>query len=128
MIPVRKPGEARLRLTDALRGQTAPPEEIVVADSESEDGFLEQAAGQSGVRLIRIRRKDFDHGGTRDRALRTCGTPFVVMMTQDALPVSGRCMEELLKPFADGRVAAVCGRQIASPEASPAEKAVRAFR
>ena len=127
IIPTLNPGEALLRLVDTLRGQTMSPEEIVVADSESEDGFPEQAAGQ-GVRLVRIRRKDFDHGGTRDRALRTCGTPFVVMMTQDALPVSGRCMEELLKPFADGRVAAVCGRQIAYPEASPAEKAVRAFR
>ena len=128
IIPTLNPGKALLQLADTLRGQTMPPEEIVVADSESEDGFPEQAAGQSGVRLIRIRRKDFDHGGTRDRAMRTCGTPFVVMMTQDALPVSGRCMEELLKPFADGRVAAVCGRQIAYPEASPAEKAVRAFR
>ena len=39
IIPTLNPGKALLQLVHTLRGQTMPPEEIVVADSESEDGF-----------------------------------------------------------------------------------------
>ena len=91
-------------------------------------GIPARAAERGKVRLVSIRREDFDHGGTRDLALRSCSAPFIVMMTQDAMPVNDRCMESLLSPFADSSVAAVCGRQIAFPEAKPAEKAVRDFR
>ncbi len=128
VIPVLNPGDRLQKLIDTLLGQTAKPEEIVVVDSASDDGTARRAAGTERVRTEFIERADFDHGGTRDAALRSCGTPFVVMMTQDALPADDRCMENLLAPFSDPKVAAVCARQIAYPEASPAEKAVRAFR
>ena len=128
IIPVLNAGEALLSLVDRLLEQTIPPEEIVVVDSASDDGMPERAAEKEKVRRITLRREDFDHGGTRDLALRTCTAPFAVMMTQDATPVNNRCMENLLAPFTDPTVAAVCGRQIAKPEAKPAEKAVRAFR
>ena len=49
-------------------------------------------------------------------------------MTQDALPTDSRCMENLLSLLSDERVAAVCARQIARPEARAAEKAFREFR
>ena len=61
-------------------------------------------------------------------ALRACQSPVVVFMTQDALPTDSRCMENLLSPFKDERVAAVCARQIARPEARASEKAFREFR
>lgn len=128
IIPVLNAGEALLTLVDRLLEQTIPPEEIVVVDSASDDGMPERAAEKEKVRLISIRREEFDHGGTRDLALRTCTVPFAVMITQDAMPADRRCMENLLAPFTDPAVAAVCGRQIARPEAKPAEKAVRAFR
>ena len=128
IIPVLNAGPALLSLIDRLLAQTVPPEEIVVVDSASEDGIPARAAERGKVRLVSIRREDFDHGGTRDLALRSCSAPFIVMMTQDAMPVNDRCMESLLSPFADSSVAAVCGRQIAFPEAKPAEKAVRDFR
>ena len=128
IIPVLDAGPGLLSLIDRLLAQTVPPEEIVVADSASEDGIPARAAEKERVRLVPVRREDFDHGGTRDLAIRSCSAPFAVMMTQDALPADRRCMENLLAPFADPRVAAVCGRQIAYPEAKPAEKAVRDFR
>ncbi len=127
-IPTLNPGETLLTLIDSLLGQTISPKEILIVDSGSEDGFPEAAEKKERVQLISIRRETFDHGGTRDMALRSCKTPVVVMMTQDALPVNDRCMEELMKPFADQRVAAVCARQVAYAHARTAEKAVRAFR
>ena len=131
VIPVLNPGKERLnRLIETLLKQTMPPEEILMPDSASEDGAPQAAACRFGenIRLIPVERECFDHGGTRDMAIRMCSTPFAVMMTQDALPTDDRCMEKLLQPFSDPQVAAVCGRQIAYPEAKARERAIRAFR
>ena len=128
IIPTLNPGPALLKLPEALKKQTIPPAEIIVADSESDDGTAEKLRDEHGIRLVSVRRSEFDHGGTRDMMLRSCSVPFVVFMTQDALPTDEKCMEELLRPFADTQVAAVCARQVAYPEAKSAEKAIRAFR
>lgn len=128
IIPTLNAGPQLGKLLDVLSTQTIPPDEILVVDSASDDGTPALAAEHSGVRLIQISRQDFDHGGTRDMAFRACQSPFVVFMTQDALPTGNRCMETLLAPFEDERVAAVCARQIARPDARASEKAVREFR
>ena len=116
------------KLLDALSAQTVPPDEILVVDSSSDDDTPRLAKKHPGVRVIPIRREDFDHGGTRDLAFRACQSPLVVFMTQDALPTDNRCMENLLSPLADESVAAVCARQIARREAREAEKLFREYR
>lgn len=115
-------------LIAALRAQTLPPEAILVVDSQSDDDTARRAGQCGGVRVVGIDRSAFDHGGTRDMAIRACDTPFIVLMTQDALPVDENCMAALLMPFEDAGVAAVCARQVAYPEASERERLVRAFR
>ena len=114
------------RLLSAVLAQTLPPSEILIVDSSSEDETVSIASRVPGVRCIVIPRAEFDHGGTRDMALRMTHAEAVVFMTQDALPVDSACMERLLAPFADARVAAVGGRQIAWPDARAYEQAVRA--
>ena len=128
VIPTLDAGKTIRQLAESLLEQTVPPAEIVVVDSSSEDDTVSQVRDLPSVRVLTVARKDFDHGGTRDRALRSCTVPFVVFMTQDALPCRKDCMKKLLEPFGDPRVAAVCGRQVAYPAASAREKAVRAFR
>ena len=60
-------------------------------------------------------------------ALRQVETPYVVFLTQDALPAEETCFARLLKPMLDDpSVAVVGGRQQAYPTASNAEKLVRA--
>ena len=114
------------RLLSAVLAQTLPPSEILIVDSSSEDETVSIASRVPGVRCIVIPRAEFDHGGTRDMALRMTHAEAIVFMTQDALPVDSACMERLLAPFADARVAAVGGRQIAWPDARAYEQAVRA--
>lgn len=126
IIPTLNAGEQIDRLLDALLSQTAAPEEILVVDSQSDDDTAARAAAHPGVHVEVIAREAFDHGGTRDWALRRTKGEFVVFQTQDALPVERTCLERLLEPFAMPRVAAVGGRQIAYPEARPFERLVRA--
>ena len=128
VIPTLHAGKGFHCLLDALLKQTIHPEIILVVDSQSDDDTVQQAKEYKCVRLIEIKRSDFDHGGTRNFAFKECNTPVVVMMTQDALPVDSECMENLLAPLMDERVAAVCARQVAKPEAKLVEKVVREFR
>ena len=72
-------------------------------------------------------REQFDHGGTRDYALRQSGGDYVMFLTQDALPVDKHCIENLLKGFSQPDIAGVYGRQIAWPDAAPYENLTRQF-
>ena len=128
IIPTLNAARYIAPLIESLRAQTLPPGEILIADSDSGDDTVKIAESYEGVRVLKIEREEFDHGGTRDMAIRACASPFFVLMTQDALPMDARCMEALLAPMADARVAAVCARQVARPEARDSERAVRAFR
>ena len=76
-------------LLAALMDQTQPPEEILVVDSGSTDGTAELARAH-GARVISVPCGQFDHGGTRDAALRQTAGEFVLFLTQDALPADER--------------------------------------
>lgn len=125
IIPTLDAGERLRPLLRALAGQSVRPQEILVVDSQSQDGTCE-IAREEGARVLSVLRAEFDHGGTRDMALRQTGGEIVVFMTQDALPADERFLERLIAPLADARVAAVGGRQIAYPTASESEKLIRA--
>ena len=102
--------------------------EIIVIDSGSSDGtpgLIRRFAPR--VRLLEILPKDFDHGGTRDFALRQSTGDYVLFFTQDAIPTDTRCIEKLLAAFSSPDIAAVYGRQIARPDAPEYEKLTRQF-
>lgn len=112
---------------DALLAQTVAAE-IIVVDSGSEDETV-AIAGRYGerVKVMEIPAASFDHGGTRHAALAQSKGEFVCFLTQDALPVGGTFLEELLLPFREADVAAVYGRQVAYPTAPAYERLTRAF-
>lgn len=114
---------------DALMGQTVRPSEIIVVDSASDDATCRIAESRGElVQLIRIRRGDFNHGGTRDMALRRSSGEYVLFLTQDALPTDERYVENLVAPLErDTAIAAVCARQVAYPDARDYERLNREF-
>ena len=127
IIPTLNAGRWLKRQLDALVNQTVAAE-IIVVDSGSTDDTVSIAKGYDGrVRLVEIPRESFDHGGTRNAALKLCGGEFAVMLTQDALPTDDQCLEALLGAFDDPRVAAAFGRQVAWPDAPEYERLTRAF-
>lgn len=127
IIPTRNAEGSISALLDAIQGQTICPEKILVVDSASEDKTAELSRAH-GAEVMVIAREDFDHGGTRDMAFRKTDTPYVVFMTQDAMPVAQDSMERLLSYFAERPdLAIIGGRQVAYPQATPQEKLVRAY-
>lgn len=115
-------------LVEALLGQGRVPDEIVVVDSSSEDGTVEVASSYRGVTVEVIDRRDFDHGLTRDRALRRSSGDVVCFMTQDAVPANDAFVENLIAPILeDPSVAISSGRQLPRADARRFEQLVRAF-
>lgn len=112
----------------ALEHQSIQPVEILIVDSASEDKTIELVRQHKRVRLLEIDRQDFNHGTTRDMALRKSSGDFVCFLTQDAVPVSGDYLKRLVAPMVeDPSIALVSGRQLPKADARRFEQLVRDF-
>lgn len=115
-------------LVEAILGQSLVPEEIVIVDSSSDDRTVGIVSGYPRVRVEEIDRRDFDHGLTRDMALRGSSGDIVCFMTQDAMPANERFVENLVGPIlCDPSIAISSGRQLPKADARRFEQLVRAF-
>ena len=68
IIPTLNAAHCIEKLVQALLNQKVVPDEILIVDSQSEDGTACMTAALPKVKLVQIRRSEFDHGGTRDMA------------------------------------------------------------
>lgn len=115
-------------LVEALLGQSRVPDEIIVVDSSSEDGTVGIASSYREVTVEVIDRRDFDHGLTRDWALRRSSGDIICFMTQDAVPANEAFVEKLIAPILeDPSIAISSGRQLPKADARRFEQLVRAF-
>lgn len=128
VIPTLNAADEIDGLLTLIEAQTLRPFDILVVDSSSEDGTVDMVAKHPRVNFVRIERKEFNHGSTRDMALRRTAGDFVCFLTQDAVPASSRYLETLVKPLlADSSVALVSGRQLPKANARRFEQLVRDF-
>lgn len=105
----------------------AEPSKVLVLDSESIDGTQELARA-AGFTVRTIRRKDFNHGGTRQLAVEIFpDAEILIYLTQDAVLLEPNSLTNLVRPFDDPRVGAVCGRQLPRPGAGEIEAHQREF-
>ena len=114
-------------LLNCLEGQCPPPDEIIVADSESTDRTRAIAQSHAGVHLLTIRRETFDHGGARHQAFLHTTGEIVCFLTQDALPTDEHYLSKLTEAFTNPSVACACGRQVARETSLPEEKWTREY-
>lgn len=114
------------RLLDSLQKQTAAFE-LYIVDSSSNDGTAELARARCS-NFLSIPSQKFNHGGTRQ--LMVAGNPdydIYVFLTQDAYLEDAHAIENLVAPFSDERIGAVCGRQLAHLDATPLAAHARQF-
>lgn len=108
--------------------QTRRPFEVIVVDSNSSDRTVDIVKTFEWVRLISIDRSEFNHGLTRDMALRESSGDIVCFMTQDAVPADDFYIENLIAPIlSDDRIAVSSGRQLPKNDARRFEQLVREF-
>lgn len=127
VIPTCNAGRYFTELLDNLNKQSLKPSQIIVIDSESVDN-TPQIAKRRGCKVIKISRKNFDHGTTRNLAISKVSSEFVIFLTQDAVPANEHMNSELIRPMqADSNIAICYGRQMPRPDAKPLERFARKF-
>jgi rhamnosyltransferase len=110
-----------------LRLQGLPASQVLIVDSSSTDGTPDLAAAE-GYRVVRIARRNFNHGGTRQFAIELVPwASIVVYLTQDAVLAASDSLDRLLAAFDDKTVAAAYGRQLPRLAAGPIEAHARLF-
>lgn len=141
IIPVYKADKKLERIVEMLLQQTICPAKIILMNTEAE-GFtaenlkkrVEKAAAKYDsdrsvpveIRIARVQKKDYDHGGTRNLAVRQySNAEFFLCMTQDAVPADIFLIERLLQCFTDEQVGAAYARQMADETADFTEQYLR---
>ncbi|MBQ8798492.1 MAG: LicD family protein [Lachnospiraceae bacterium] len=141
IIPVYKADKKLEQLLTMLLRQTLRPAKVVLMNTEAE-GFtvqdlkkrVEKVAGKNDdenltpveIKLVKVEKKEFDHGGTRNLAIKTYSTAELVLcMTQDAVPANEFLLENLVRCFEDDSVGAAYARQMAAANATFTETYLR---
>lgn len=114
-------------LLGKLAAQTIKDFELIIIDSSSTDNTLETAEFFH-AKTFTIPKEDFDHGGTRNAGAKKARGDILVFMTQDAVPADEYSLENLVEPLSsNNEIAAVFGRQLPNPDASPIASHLRLF-
>ena len=130
IIPTLNAGNQFKKLLEQLAAQTLPTKKLIV-DSESTDGTA-QLAQSFGLEVLRIRRKNFNHGATRQLALehllKQSPLDVIIFLTQDVLLRDDESLKRLVKIFGeDESVGLSYGRQLPHENATNEAKFLRAF-
>jgi rhamnosyltransferase len=130
VIPVRNGGALYRQCLESIAAQSLKPAEVLVFDTESDDGSATLAGRilkTIPLRTFTVARSQFDHGGTRNRALQTARCEWVLFMTQDAVCANSEAFAQLIASAGAPNVVAVYGRQLPHNDATPLAATARGF-
>lgn len=119
------------RLLNSLKSQTLTFD-LLQVDSSSIDGTdeLSKSRIQNGEirQYVVIPGAEFNHGGTRQKMVNDHPDyDIYIFLTQDAVLEDKQALENIVKPFDDANVGAVCGRQLPHHDANLLAQHARLF-
>lgn len=101
--------------------------DLLVVDSSSIDGTFDFFS-QKAKAVVTVTTKEFNHGGTRQMMVEKFSDyDIYVFMTQDAYLENEDSILEIVKPFQNKDVGAVCGRQLPHYDATVLSAHARLF-
>lgn len=117
-IPTLNAASTANALIESITVQDCIDFKIQIIDSDSIDDTA-KIFNEFGCKVHTISRVSFNHGATRQLILSRCpDADIIIYMTQDAILASPDSIKNILKPFEDKKVGAVCGRQLPHADAS----------
>lgn len=128
-----KPTRELFKLIKSLEEQTYLINKIIIMNTEERyfeklfygTGFLERF---KNIEVHHLSAKEFDHAGTRRRAVRYSRSDIFVCMTQDAVPANENLITELVNALTgQADIAASYARQLARDDCREIEKFTRKF-
>ena len=111
---IRAKNEARFigeTLAALFDPAAAAPRRVVVVDSGSTDGTLE-IVRRFPVELVEIPPAEFTYGHALNLGVAAAGGDFVATLSAHSLPADPDWLRNMVRPFANPRVAGVYGRQL----------------
>jgi len=121
VVPTLNGGELLLQLLTTIQEQEVAGEvEVLIGDSESNDGSIEAAIREHpSVRVFTVSRARFDHGLVRTALIQRARAEKVALFSQDAVPLSSRYLQKMANVLDDKSIAGVYARQQPRPGADP---------
>lgn len=127
IVPTLNSGDSWSMWVDALKSQSQSPDSTVIVDSGSKDDTVKLSA-EAGFNVQVLSPGEFNHGGTRQLAvLQNQCHEVVIFLTQDAILARPDAIKNILAPFQDKSVSAVCGRQLPRINAGQIESHSRIY-
>lgn len=128
IIPIYHPDSKFNQLLIKLSEQKKVSFDIYIIDSGSNINSYQDDLKNLSYTIVKTTPKNFNHGGTRQAAAEACyGYPYLVYMTQDAIPVDEFALSNLLKVFDNPKVGCAYGRQLPHENATTLAARARAF-
>lgn len=142
IIPVYKPDKKFDKLFMSLLTQSVKPDRIILMNTEAEGFSCEDLEKHLHYRMAKqkiygkrkvdvlvvpVKKEDFDHGGTRKKAVSFSTADYFVMMTQDAVPADDYLLERLLLAVREEGCALAYARQAAPLNSTVVEQYTRMF-
>ncbi|MCH1982206.1 glycosyltransferase family 2 protein [Ruminococcus sp. OA3] len=127
IIPTYRPGKEFRELVKRLLAQEYPVDHIFIMNTGEEN--WDERIGLISDKVIteHIQKKEFDHGGTRHRAILKSSADIVICMTQDAMPKDRSLVGCLVGPFDEEGVKASYARQLPAQDCKVIERFTREF-
>jgi len=119
IIPTLNGGNLFLKVCQALSSQKFQESwEVVIIDSQSSDNSIHEAQkifekSKLPLKLITINKANFQHGKSRNQAIKNSRGEIILLLTQDAIPANNKWLNTMVESFTDNRIAGVFGRHIA---------------
>ena len=119
IIPTLNGGNLLLKVCEALiRQEFQDSWEVIIIDSQSSDNSIQEAQkifekSKLPLKLITIDKANFQHGKSRNQAIKESRGDIILLLTQDAIPVRDDWLSTMVRTFEDQSVAGVFGRHIA---------------
>ncbi len=133
ILPTFKPTRELFDLIELLESQTYPIHKIIIMNTEEK--YFERLF--HGTKILKVYHnievhhlsaREFDHAGTRRRAVKYSNADIFVCMTQDALPVDTGLIQVLVNALMDGEdIAAAYARQLPRSDCREIERFTRGF-
>ncbi len=128
VIPVYRPDEKLQQLYHRLQRQKYAVRKLIIIETESEIPLSYPEEGKCLTEVVKITKKEYDHGGTRNMGARMSDADIVVFMTQDAVPADRDLIGNLVKALVEhGNAAVAYARQLPAKDCNTIENFTRQF-
>ena len=132
IIPSYKPDDNFIKLIEGLETQSVLPFQIIVVNTEEElfnvNPLIKEVIEKyQNIRVIHIKKEEFDHGTTRNLGASYSDADFLLFMTMDAVPADKYMIKHLVDGMQDEGVAASYARQLPRENADLVEIYGREF-